>query len=622
MVIQEVLEGRYAIEREIGRGGMGIVFLAHDLSLDREVAIKVLPPLAALSEVMRERFVREARLTASLSHPNILPVYSFELREDIAFFVTAFIRGASLRERVEDGGPLEPERGLAILRDIAWALEHAHSRGVIHRDVKPGNVLLESETGRTFVADLGIAQGPAESITATGRRLGTLGFASPEQLSGRQSDRRTDIYGLGATAWFVFTGSPPDSALTTSQAAERLRKQRPDLPHSSIELIGRCLSAYAKDRPDSAGNVAEEVTSSIGRRETLPAALQSWLTKGRGFTIPLLIWSLLPFTRNNWPRMFNSWDWPLYVFTVVCVPWIAFALYRLVALGDVTRLGYRIQDIRAALRSWRRARNRQLFRERSPRPRLGRAVRYITFGALTTGIAKATFWNWDVLPHILTPIGFNLTWIGILVGWIWPGWARPERDTLANLRVRFWESRPGAWVVAGIRAAGQRAKADSHVPPERNTEVALAAGIYELLARLEPVIRSRLEGVEHVASALERQASDLRERIIRLEELEASAVPSASSAAVADHSELVADLARRRESLHDRQHCVIRSIERMRIGLVRLVAKQEAYGEGTDALLEAEEYTNLMRFLSEAQEVADCPHFLVAPTPQPRPVGP
>ena len=155
--LQEALAGHYALERELGRGGMAIVYLARDVRLDRPVAIKLLPPDLAAHAKLRDRFSSEARTAARLSHPHIVPIHAVDEARGYAFFVMSYVDGGTLAERVATRGPLPPREASRVLREVASALSAAHAQGVVHRDVKPGNILLERATGRAMVTDFGIA---------------------------------------------------------------------------------------------------------------------------------------------------------------------------------------------------------------------------------------------------------------------------------------------------------------------------------------------------------------------------------------------------------------------------------------------------------------------------------
>jgi eukaryotic-like serine/threonine-protein kinase len=169
LAFQLALAGRYTIVRELGRGGMGIVYLAREVHLDRLVAIKLLPPEKAVRH--RDGFVREARFAAKLNHPHVIPIHAVDEIDGFVFYVMAFVEGETLGERVHTRGPLSASEGVRVLREVAWALGYAHAQGVVHRDVKPDNILLESSTGRALVADFGIAaitgDSSGESVAGT-----------------------------------------------------------------------------------------------------------------------------------------------------------------------------------------------------------------------------------------------------------------------------------------------------------------------------------------------------------------------------------------------------------------------------------------------------------------------
>src|ERR1043166_8649961 len=212
---QEAVAGRYSLERELGRGGMGVVYLAREVRLDRSVAIKLLPPEFAAYPALRDRFLREARTAARLSHPYIVPIHAVDEIGDFVFFVMAYVDGETLAQRVSARGPLPAAEVTRILREVAWALAYAHAHGVVHRDVKPANILLERGTERAMIADFGIARlAQAGGDPAGGELLGTPEFMSPEQASGSTLDGRSDLYSLGAVGYFAVSGSLPFTAPT------------------------------------------------------------------------------------------------------------------------------------------------------------------------------------------------------------------------------------------------------------------------------------------------------------------------------------------------------------------------------------------------------------------------
>jgi serine/threonine protein kinase len=254
--LQTAVEGTFRIERLLGRGGMGAVYLAREPALDRQVAIKVLPPERAQSADLRERFRREARTAAQLSHPHIVPLLTFGEAEELVYFVMGFVDGETLSNRLQREGPLSVGEAVRVLSELAQALSYAHGRGVVHRDVKPDNVLLEQPRSLVRLTDFGIAKQYAgrPSLTAEGAVIGTPLYMSPEQASGRTDvDARTDIYSLGAVAFAVFTGRPPFEGRNSAdimrqhltREVPRLRDVSPGIPAAVDEAVQRCL---AKER--------------------------------------------------------------------------------------------------------------------------------------------------------------------------------------------------------------------------------------------------------------------------------------------------------------------------------------------------------------------------------------
>ena len=254
------LAGGYTIESEIGRGGMGVVYRAHDEKLKRTVAIKVLPPELAYRRDIRARFVREAETAARLSHPNIVPIHSVGEGNDLVYFVMGYVDGESLSVRIKRRGRLSMEEVRRIMRETSDALSAAHQQGVIHRDVKPDNILLEGTRGRVMVTDFGIAKAlSAEggTLTDTGIAIGTPAFMSPEQAAGeRVIDGRSDLYSLGVVAYQMLTGELPFNSPTVpgllmkqiGTPATPVDRLRPDTPRDLALTVMRCLEKDPEDR--------------------------------------------------------------------------------------------------------------------------------------------------------------------------------------------------------------------------------------------------------------------------------------------------------------------------------------------------------------------------------------
>lgn len=267
------LAAQYAIEREVGRGGMGIVYLARDMKLDRPVAVKTLPPHLAGDAQIRERFVREARTAAALSHPNIVPIHRADEIGGQVFFVMGYVDGESLAERVRREGRLAPSEARRVMVDVARALGYAHARGVVHRDVKAENILLDANDGRAVVTDFGIARlAEAAPLTATGQVLGTVYYLSPEQVAGERLDGRSDLYALGVVGFLALTGRFPfDAELASAVLVAHVTKAppsvaslAPEVPASLASIVDRLL---AKD-PGSRFQTGEELAAALERIAT------------------------------------------------------------------------------------------------------------------------------------------------------------------------------------------------------------------------------------------------------------------------------------------------------------------------------------------------------------------
>ena len=295
LALQELLAGRYSIERELGRGGMGIVLLARDVALDRPVAIKLLPPHLASLPDERDRFLQEARTAAGLSHPNIVPIHLVEARGELVFFVMGFVDGETLRDRVERAGPLSPRLAMKLLQEVAWALGAAHQRGVIHRDVKPDNIMIERATERAVVTDFGIALG-RRGESAASPVVGTARYMSPEQACGEPVDARSDLYSLGATFFYALTGRAPFEAANAPaiitkhvyEIAPRVQELRPEVPAKLGAVVERLLRKAPAERFQTGDDLARVAGELRGRDFRAPPLLRAFVRNAQVSTLVLL----------------------------------------------------------------------------------------------------------------------------------------------------------------------------------------------------------------------------------------------------------------------------------------------------------------------------------------------
>jgi len=327
--VVHVLASQYEVEKEIGRGGMGIVYKGRDKRLKRPVAIKLLPPELAFRSEIRMRFLREAEMAAQLSHPHIVPIYSVDEREGLVYFVMALVEGENLGTRIAREGPTKPDEARRILREVGDALAYAHSQNTVHRDIKPDNILIDGQTGRTMVTDFGIAravsEGAEQKLTGTGIAIGTPAFMSPEQSAGdRDIDGRTDLYSLGIVAYQMLCGDLPFNATSAPALLVKHLSERPipidqraNVPPDLARAVMLCLEKNPNDRFPDARSFVQALESGIvpnlpARAGTAyPQAAPSWSPAPAGEDEPspeeLVRWSapdVVEFRKKIAPFMF------------------------------------------------------------------------------------------------------------------------------------------------------------------------------------------------------------------------------------------------------------------------------------------------------------------------------
>jgi serine/threonine protein kinase len=276
----------YRIQGVLGRGGMSVVFRADNLRLGNEIALKVLSAELSENDAFRERFVRESRLAASINHPNIIPIYDAGEEDGLLYIAMRYVAGSDLKSMIRQEGPISMRRAADIISQVARGLSVAHERGLVHRDIKPANILTERAGGagetvdHAYLADFGLMkhQVSRSGLTDTGQFLGTVDYVAPEQVEGRQTDHRADVYSLGCVLYECLTGSVPyprdsDVAVLFAHVQDtvpRITDLRPDLPSTIDEIAARAMAKRPEHRYASAGELSRDLSEAVGAYRYTP----------------------------------------------------------------------------------------------------------------------------------------------------------------------------------------------------------------------------------------------------------------------------------------------------------------------------------------------------------------
>ncbi len=624
LALQLALAGQYSLERELGRGGMGIVYLAREVSLERLVAIKVLPPVYASRPELRERFLREARTAARLSHPNIVPIFRVGEAGDCVYFAMAYVDGETVGQRLRGRGPFPPAEAARILREAAWALAYAHAQGVVHRDVKPDNILLERSSGRALLTDFGIARlQETTSLTDEQAIMGTAHFMSPEQASGEPLDGRSDLYSLGIVGYLMLTGRLPfDAATVPAVLVKQLSEQAPPLlvagagraiPPRLAQAIERCMAKSPAARPASGEALAEALAQSTEERRALPAPLRVWLQKRDPLTPAYLVWTSVSLlgvygmTLQYLYRPEHASSGSIIRFLLAAaIPIVPLAAYHLRHTWRVLRLGYRREDLVQSLRLHADQQREDSVVTASPVPPwLARTIRVLTYGSWFALVAFAS-----TVPFFFDTAGAGermrfsfsgwilgvpavLTVVGSVLGVTFPARGlRPGRAT--ELRLKFWESRPGRWLARLLEGSSEGRGAPEELV-QRHTEVAIGLAVDQLFAALPRQLRAQLHELPNVVTQLEQHARTVRRRLDELDILLSSATPNdgdsrqLASATVADdvmaqRDSVSDDLRGARDLAQQRLAQTVAALETIRLDLLRLQGGVGDVGRLTTAI--------------------------------------
>jgi eukaryotic-like serine/threonine-protein kinase len=575
--LQEAVKGRYLLERELGRGGMGIVFLARDVALERPVAIKLLPPSLSVLPGIRLRFLQEARTAAGLSHPNIVPIHAVEEAGDFVWFVMSYVPGETLAERVGREGPLPVPAVARMVQEVAWALAYAHQHGVIHRDVKPENILLERGTDRALVADFGIARLADESgISPSGEMLGTPRLVSPEQAGGEPLDGRSDLYSLGVTAFFALTGRYPFEGDEVGQLlAQHLTMPAPPvaslrrgLPAPLAVAIDRCLAKSPEDRFAN-GEALAAAIAEARPAEPVPRILQQLTREISSLGVDIVSFGSLVAVALTTLALTSDFFGFGYVYTVgLALALAAITGIRGIAIARLTREAIREGWEKGDLIAAAEQEARESPEEVAP-PRLGRRAALYGAGMVATLLYWLGPKQWG-LQNADTLLGVLIELVALaapvaLGRWMGAALETPRGGKPGLLSRFFLRFKSGLFFKS---LGGGRPEAQHRLAlPNQPTEMHLANQARDLLHALPPGDREGLGDVSGAIARLESDADRLRVRLAVIDQTIGEVGPGAG-----DRAALIGELRDEREAITRQLATAVSALEGIRLDLLRLRA--------------------------------------------------
>lgn len=537
--VQEALAGTWSIECELGRGGMGTVFLAREVALDRPVALKVLHPELAADPEQHARFMHEARTGARLSHPHIVPIYAVEEAGDLVYFVMGLVDGESVGERLRREGPFRSEDAERILREVAWALSYAHAIGIIHRDVTIENIMLERHTGRAVLADFGIAA--AVDREGEDVLLGTPAYLAPEVIQGAPATPASDLYALGVSGWTMLAGRTPfladdTPALLVQHLTEPVPPIQRSAPETSRRLAAAIEATLQKDPTTRPGSADEWLTLISGSSAGVALAdpLRRWLIRWESVRpFYALGMSVTLFTTYGIVGVVLEGYAQTYVLVALAITagpvLLAVAAIQLgVELASLRRLareGFTHGDVVQAVRRARRAAE-----QRGPRRAslVGRVVNDIAWlGGITSvllmsGVAeffipythdRLALRQYIPLFQLLRTIS-QYAYVAFLAGlgfnFLVPAFHFKPDGLWARLRDGFWCSAFGARMLQ-VATFGLGKSNGTDRTLHRPTELVLDLAIEDLWKALPPSVREGTSDLPRVTRALRERVAEARD---------------------------------------------------------------------------------------------------------------
>jgi serine/threonine-protein kinase len=591
--VRDALAPNYILEKELGRGGMGAVYLARDVRLDRPVAIKFLPPDMAMREDLRARFLQETRTAASFSHPNIVPVHAIEERDRILCFVMGYVDGETLSARVKRAGPMSAADATRLLQEAAWALSYAHGRGIVHRDVKPDNILIDRGSGRAMVTDFGIArsQDKTSGLTQVGEIIGTPQYMSPEQATGEIIDARSDLYSLGVVAFFALTGRLPFESSTShgyltahiTKPAPSMSSVRPDLPPALSNAVDRLLQKDPAQRFQKGEELAEALDPLRASRREIPPAIRLFQVKSTQVLRNALIFLLLGPALS---RSAGGEGDQLLLLIIVLSAVFALVLQALGGLRELAAQGFSHDDLRNGViaigeeENEARAQMRAApdWSERRKRRSLRLAI------SLVVGIALVLFSLSTRVPRpqggYTTPlIGFAAAAFGAMIVIVTVVYAAAGGGASARLDRKLrslWTGPVGRKLYERVQKSVARSRPAVRV-------VSAELGPLTLLEELPRNVRRDLGEVARVISALVTAQKDLVDRESRLTSSQMEASRGSAGVATDTLDRVITELSEAKQAAVQKRDDITGALERIRLELIRLRS-----GVGTIADVEKE----------------------------------
>ena len=578
----------------------------------------------ASQPALKQRFLNEARTAAKLSHPNIIPIFAVDDVDDIVFFVMAFVDGETLGQRVRSRGPLPPSELAKILREVGWGLAYAHAQGVVHRDVKADNIMIERGSGRALVVDFGIARVIQNTgVTGVGEILGTADYMSPEQASGEVVDHRSDIYSLGVVAFYALSGRLPFEAPTVAALlAKQITQPAPSIaefvagvPAKLGDAVDRCLAKDPALRFASGEELADAVGIALASRREAPQAIRVFAKKSGELCQNLIFMSYMQLCLGAWggvawmtPDRFGS-DGLLGLAAIGFVAAPFLVLGMLSQMRTLLKSGYTRDDLVAG---W----NREL--------QFDQDARALEHGRDAGRVERA--WRWAVplgLAGVIGswPLAFNLGfpdagidvgaagWVTMLLGGLVSLWRYDGRTALSRrLAGKFVKSRLGRWAfrLAGL---GLDRSALASLATHRPTELGIGMAVDSLFDALPKGTRLELAELPSIVRHLEADAMKIRQRV---EELNDVATKAAADMRSAPNRSPMALMERRdaldrevnvaRDAAKQRLADAVTALETIRLDLLRLTAGAGSVDSLTADLTEARAVSEEVGRLLDARD--------------------